>query len=139
MAAARAFALSAVVWASLGASRVLMEVAGVLSIGLGVMIYANDNSAFIDIKYAKGQKIEGEEFVQWNSFSRIGVSKDKDSDRRAIVIDADASTGIANFDIDHLTPDQRQFLLEQGPGFPYAMRPGAKTLVIGPGGGLDVS
>ena len=50
-----------------------------------------------------------------------------------ICIDADASTGIANFDFDHLTPHQRHDLLEQGPALPYAVRPGAKTLIIGPG------
>ena len=27
----------------------------------------------IDVKYAKGQKLEKEIFVKWNSFSRIGV------------------------------------------------------------------
>ncbi len=139
MAAGLAFALSAVVWANLGGSRVLTAVAALLTVGLGVAINSNNNHPFIDITYAKGQKIQGEEFVQWNSFSRIGVAKEPDSKRRIIIIDADASTGIANFDIDHLTDDQRDFLLGQGPGFPYAMRPGAKSLVIGPGGGWDVS
>ena len=43
-----------------------------------------------------------------------------------IFIDADASTGIANFDFDHLTPEQRHDLLEQGPALPYAVRPGAQ-------------
>ena len=139
MAAGVAFALSSAVWANLGASRAMTAIGLVLTIALGVMINSNNNHPFIDIKYAKGQKIEGEEFVQWNSFSRIGVAKEPDSKRRIIIIDADASTGIANFDLDHLTQDQRDFLLGQGPGFPYALRPGAKTLVIGPGGGWDVS
>ncbi len=30
-------------------------------------------------------------------------------------------------------------LLHEGPGFPYVLRPGAKTLIIGPGGGWDVA
>ena len=30
-------------------------------------------------------------------------------------------------------------MLHEGPGFPYMLRPGAKTLVIGPGGGWDVA
>ena len=64
-----------------------------------------NNHPFIDITYAKGQKIQGEEFVQWNSFSRIGVAKEPDSKRRIIIIDADASTGIANFDIDLMLAD----------------------------------
>jgi hypothetical protein len=55
------------------------------------------------------------------------------------VIDADASTGIPTFDLDHLTDKERANLLHEGPGFPYMLRPGAKTLVIGPGGGWDVA
>src|SRR5581483_3413263 len=47
--------------------------------------------------------------------------------------------GIANFDFDHLSERERHELLEQGPGLPYVLRPGAKTLVIGPGGGWDVA
>jgi hypothetical protein len=38
-----------------------------------------------------------------------------------------------------LTEQQRANLLHEGPGFPYLLRPGAKTLVIGPGGGWDVA
>ena len=55
-----------------------------------------------------------------------------------IIIDADASTGVPPFDWDHLDDNTRFNLLHQGPGFPYLIRPGAKTLVIGPGGGWDV-
>ncbi len=33
----------------------------------------------------------------------------------------------------------REALLMPGPGFPYALRPGAKALIIGPGGGWDVA
>src|SRR5277367_2725655 len=43
------------------------------------------------------------------------------------------------FDLDHLTPAEKEKLSGQGPGFPYVLRPGAKTLIIGPGGGWDVS
>ena len=56
-----------------------------------------------------------------------------------IFIDADASTAIADFDFDHLTASQTHDLVHDGPGIPYNLRPGAKTLIIGPGGGWDVS
>ena len=46
---------------------------------------------------------------------------------------------IANFDFNHLTPTDLHDLLHQGPSIPYNLRPGAKTLVIGPGGGWDVA
>ena len=63
----------------------------------------------------------------------------KDGSGEMIYIDADASTGIANFDFDHLSASDLEALMHQGPSLPYNLRPGAKTLVIGPGGGWDVS
>ena len=78
-------------------------------------------------------------FVKWNSFSRIGLAPEKDSGIPMIFIDADASTGIANFDFDHLSEHELHDLLHQGPGLPYVIRPAAKTLIIGPGGGWDVA
>ncbi|MFY9728051.1 MAG: hypothetical protein WAJ87_21330, partial [Bryobacteraceae bacterium] len=38
-----------------------------------------------------------------------------------------------------LTAGQRHDLMYQGPALPYALRPGGKTLIIGPGGGWDVA
>src|SRR5205823_10734885 len=78
-------------------------------------------------------------FVKWNSYSRIAIAPEKGSGAPMIFIDADASTGIANFDFKHLSEKDRQDLLHQGPGLPYVLRPGAKTLIIGPGGGWDVA
>src|SRR6202012_1404866 len=77
-------------------------------------------------------------FTQWNSISRIGMARDAGGGEM-IYIDSDASTGIANFDFDHLSRTDAENLLHQGPSLPYNLRPGAKTLVIGPGGGWDVS
>ncbi len=91
------------------------------------------------MKYAKGQKLEKETFVKWNSFSRIALAPERGSGVPMIFIDADASTGIANFDFANLSERERRDLLHQGPGLPYALRPGAKTLIIGPGGGWDVA
>src|ERR1019366_1030390 len=93
----------------------------------------------IDISHAKGQTLAHEWFVKWNYFSRRAIVHNADEGRDTIFIDADASTAIADFDFDHLTPRDRRDLLEQGPSLPYAVRPGAKTLIIGPGGGWDVA
>ena len=60
-------------------------------------------------------------------------------DYHEIRIDADAATAIATFDLDHLSAPQRSQLLSEGPGLPYFIRPGAKTLIIGPGGGWDIA
>ncbi len=46
---------------------------------------------------------------------------------------------VPDYDLDHLTAAERANMLHEGPGFPYMLRPGAKTLVIGPGGGWDVA
>src|SRR5207248_6246320 len=55
------------------------------------------------------------------------------------VIYRSATTGIARFDFANLTEDEKRNLFLQGPGFPYQIRPGAKALIIGPGGGWDVA
>src|SRR6185437_4157057 len=93
----------------------------------------------IDVKFAKGKQLHDEEFVQWNSFSRVALKPEPGSGLKSIVIDADAATGVARFDFEHLTPRQRFNLAFAGPGMAYVLRPAAKTLVIGPGGGWDVA
>jgi hypothetical protein len=131
------FAAAGAVWFSLAD----MRFGRVASVALGLMfaltIITNMKYHFLEVTYAKGQKLRTEQFTKWNPISRIGLAKDGDTEM--IFIDADASTAIAWFDFKHLRPDSLRDLLHQGPGLPYDLRPGAKTLVIGPGGGWDVS
>ena len=108
-----------------------------LALAFVALIVYNGKQHFIDIHFAKGRPLPHEKFVRWNSFSRIGLVDNAGG--ASLIIDADASTGIPRFDLDHLTPAEKQRLLYQGPGFPYVLRPGAKTLIIGPGGGWDVA
>jgi hypothetical protein len=131
------FAAAAAVWHSMAGSRAGRAACVGLALALVVFMFLNQTHNFIDIKYAKNRKLPAEVFRRWNSFSRIGLTSDKNG--AMIYIDADASTGVANFDFDHLSADDRHNLLDQGPAMPYRIRPGAKTLVIGPGGGWDVS
>ncbi len=134
------FAVTAAIWFHLARAprgRVIAVVLGLLIVSL---ITYNAKFSVIDVKYAKGQAITGEEFVKWNSFSRIALKPEPNVEgKKSIVIDADAATGVANFDFSHLSPKQRFDLAFQGPGIPYLLRPGAKTLVIGPGGGWDIA
>lgn len=135
--AAVVFAVSAAIWfhlAKLTRGRVLAVIIGLLLVGL---IAYNSKRSIIDVKYAKNQRLEHEQFVRWNSFSRIAMKPD--GGMESIVIDADASTAIAKFDFAHLKPNEINDLRFQGPGFPYVVRPAAKTLIIGPGGGWDVA
>ncbi len=46
---------------------------------------------------------------------------------------------LPSFDFAHLSDREKYDLVFQGPGLPYFLRPAAKTLIIGPGGGWDVS
>ena len=138
MAVSVLFAAAAAVWFSLAgvkSGRIVSVFVGLL---FTVMVIGNMRYHLLEIRYAKGQKLSPEHFTKWNSISRIGMARFEDGGEM-IYIDADASTAVANFDFDHLSLKDRNFLLHQAPSIPYNLRPGAKTLVIGPGGGWDVS
>jgi SAM-dependent methyltransferase len=134
------FAVSSALWFNLAGSAT-GRVAGVaVSLALVGLVMFNVKQGFIDIRHAKGRPIGPELFVKWNSFSRIAMAPDKDwPEMMSIVIDADAATGVANFDFDRLGEKERKDLLASGPGLPYVIRPAAKTLVIGSGGGWDLA
>jgi hypothetical protein len=137
--AAITFSVAAAIWHSISGS-VRGRVASVaLSLALVAFLTYNQRHHVVDIRHAKGQTIANEIFQQWNVFSRIGLVDRRTEGRMSIVIDGDAATDIANFQFDKLTARDRHDLLEQGPALPYIVRPGAKTLVIGPGGGWDVA
>lgn len=134
LAAAVLFAVSAAIWFNCALSTKGRAAAVVLALVLVGLVAVNGKAHLIDIRYAKGQSIPQENFSRWNSFSRIGLTRSQ-----SIIIDADASTGIASFDFNKLLDRERHELLYEGPGFPYVVRPGAKTMIIGPGGGWDVA
>jgi len=130
------YCVAAAIWFNLSASDRSRAGAVAFSLLLVTLMVVNHKSHWVDIHYAKGQRLPPERFVHWNSFSRVGVHFDG---IWSIVIDADAATGIASFDWDHWTEKERRQLTHSGPGSPYLVRPGAKTLVIGAGGGYDVA
>jgi len=136
--AAILFAAASALWHSMSGSTRQRAASVALALGLFGLLIFNKQFKLIDVVYAKGQKLENESFEKWNSFSRIALAPEKGSGMPTIFIDADASTGIANFDFEHLSARELHDLY-QGPGLPYAVRPGAKTLIIGPGGGWDVA
>lgn len=138
MAVSILFAAAGAVWFSLANMRFGRVASVALGLLFALVITTNTRYHFLEVRYAKGQRLRPEQDSRWNPISRIGLAKDKDAGEM-IFIDADASTAIARFDFDHLSADNLRDLLHQGPGIPYNIRPGAKTLVIGPGGGWDVS
>ena len=133
------FAASAAIWFNIAGRSELRIGAVALSLALVGLIFINANWRLIDVTWAKGRELPHELFVKWNSFSRIGMAREQGSNVMLIYIDADASTGIPPYDWNHLDANTRFTLLHEGPGFPYLIRPGAKTLVIGPGGGWDIA
>ena len=138
LSAAICFAVAAAIWHSIAGSVTGRAGSVALALALVAFLTYNQRHPIIDNRYAKGHKLQNEIWSKWNSISRIAVARQSDGSD-IIFIDADATTGIANFDFDHLTPQQRLDLLQQGIALPYIVRPGAKTLVIGPGGGWDVA
>jgi hypothetical protein len=137
MAVSVLFASAAAVWFSLAgvkSGRIVSVFVGLLFV---VLVIGNMKYHLLEVRYAKGGKLSAERFTKWNSMSRIGMTGV--AGNAMIYIDADASTGVADFDFDHLSANDLDQLLHQGPSIPYNLRPGAKTLVIGPGGGWDVS
>ena len=133
------FATSAAMWFNVAGQTRWRATAVALALALVGLFVINLRWNVIDVRYAKGQKIGNEIFTKWNGLSRIGLVEDQGSGGHLIIIDADASTGVPRFDFQHLSEKEQKDLLLQGPGLPYAVRPGAKTLIIGPGGGWDVS
>ncbi len=131
------YAIGGAVWFH-QAGRIRLRATAVLAALLLVMLMvANGKMHLLDVRVSKGQELPPEKFVAWNSFSRVGVTTDRGY--LSIVIDGDAATAIATHDWDHLTPEERAGLASGGPAFPYWLRPGGKTLVIGAGGGYDVA
>ncbi len=138
LAAGVLFAVAAAIWHSMDGS--IGGRAGCVALALLLVAFLTYNTTahVLEIRYAKDQKV-AQGFSKWNSFSRVAVAPENGSGAPTIFIDADASSGIARFDFDHLSPREKHDLLEQGPALPYAIRPGARTLIIGPGGGWDVA
>ena len=135
--AAIVFAVAAAIWHSLAGSVMGRAGSVALALALVALLTYDQRHPILDIHYAKGQELTNEIWSKWNSISRIAIKHD--GGRNTIIIDADASTAIFDYDLGHLAADERHYLLEQGPSLPYAVRPGAKTLIIGPGGGWDVA
>ncbi len=132
------YAAAAVLWFLVAGSMAGRIAGSSLAVALVLLIAFNSQGSLIDIRFAKQSRLEREIFVQWNSFSRVAVRQEGDGALTAN-IDADASTVISPFDIDNLGEQDRRELARSGPAFVFRLRPPAKTLILGSGGGLDVA
>ena len=142
------FAAAAAVWYSMADSVRGRAACFTLALVIVSLLTANQYYHVVDIKHAKGKNID-DVYTRWNTFSRVGVKDRKAAGRYEIEIDAGAPSAIFpdrgfqegsdTFDFEHLAPEVRHALLQQGPALPYVVRPAARTLIIGPGGGWDVA
>src|ERR1700761_6817609 len=139
VAAGAIFAAAGAIWFPLASSLRGRVISVAVALTLVAFLTYNKRHNFIGIHHAKNKTLTNETFVKWNSFSRISIENDPQNHSNSIRIDGDAQTGIANFDFTKLTADEKRRLLVEGPALAYAIRPGAKALIIGPGGGWDVS
>ncbi len=145
VAASAIFAAAGAIWFTLAGSVRGRVVSVAVALSLVAFLTYNKRHNLIAIHHAKEHTLANETFVKWNSFSRIAIEHDPGDKREkrdpsdSIRIDADAQTGIFNFDVANLTPEQHDRVFLDGPSLPYAIRPGAKALIIGPGGGWDVA
>ncbi len=139
LSAAVVFAAAAAIWFSMAGSLRGRVVSVALALALVAFLTYNKRHDLVGVRHAKEHTLVKPMYEKWNSFSRIAIEHDPTNGSNSIRIDADAQTGIANFDFDRLRDDQRRNLLGDGPALPYAVRPGAKALIIGPGGGFDVA
>jgi len=143
IAAAAVYAIAAALWYNQSGRDGFRIVAVLAALLMVILMVVNGKTRWFDVHWAKGERIPEERFSAWNSFSRVGVIQNRNPDGSPywlIRIDADAATGIATYDWAHgVSESDRAGLLRQGQGLPYALRPGAKTLIVGPGGGYDVS
>ncbi len=136
--AAVLYAASSAIWFTLGGSWRGRVAAVALSLALAALIVVNLKQPLIDVRYAKGTELVKEFFVKWNSFSRVALTRDEPTGGASIHIDAQPAFQIANVAPEALSAEQRKQLLRSGAGLPYLLRPGAKALIIGPGGGWAV-
>ena len=132
------YAVSGALWFRLAGKRWGVAGSAVLAAGLATLIVFNHQRPLIDVKYAKGSALKNEVFVKWNSFSRIALMA-RAPGIYSIEIDADSNTFISTYDFENLPEREARALVSNGSGMAYVLRPGARALIIGPGGGIDVA
>ncbi len=136
--AALLWAAGAMLWSYLGSGK--WQRWAVLPVAMAVLIGVNARAHFLDVKSAKGYLLNQEIFNKWNSFSRIGLSRQAEG--LNIRIDADAATLVAETpltDKAYWSNEVNRYGMGLAHRIEQQFHPGATTLVIGPGGGYDVA
>jgi predicted membrane-bound spermidine synthase len=129
-------ALAALVFAWSGGGAAGRLAAGGLALGLALFLAENLQTSRLDVRKAKGLDEAGNViFSRWNSFSRVTVWGSLANDTALIMIDADAATEVTRQGSDVA---RHAYLGQRIEALAWHLRPGAKALILGPGGGNDV-
>jgi hypothetical protein len=119
-----------------GPPRVLYVLPLLLLVPLGTSLILGPSNPWLKLHYVKGRD-EGEAlFTKWNSSSRITVVQvNRDRKKTWIIMDGDAGTLLPDFNGDI---GSWKFLQGRVSSLAYHIKPAAQTLIVGPGGGIDV-
>jgi hypothetical protein len=117
-------------------SKLLLLLPLLLAVPLGTSLVLTPNHPWLKIHYVKGRN-EGEAlFTKWNSSSRITVVQvNHDRKNTWIIMDGDAGTLLPDF---NGNLESWRFLQSRVSSLAYHLKPSAQTLIVGPGGGIDV-
>jgi hypothetical protein len=100
------------------------------------LLLVNLRGRHLDVRTAKGLDERGHViFSKWNSFSRVTLWGSLEDETALIMIDADAATEVTR---DGTDLARRGYLAGRIEALAWHLRPGAKALILGPGGGNDV-
>lgn len=107
-----------------------------LAAGVAALLAVNQRARVLDVRQAKGLPESGNVvFSKWNSFSRVTLWGSLANDSALIMIDADAATVLYRGGDDL---ERHQRLRARIEALAYRLRPGARALILGSGGGPDV-
>ena len=144
IAAAAVYAIAAALWYNQARQDSLRIVAVLVALLMVTLMVVNGKTHWFDVHWAKGERIPEERFSAWNSFSRVGVIQNHNPDGEPIL--ADSHRCRCRYRDRHLRLGSRPRRTASGPACcardpdsPMRCGRGAKTLIIGPGGGYDVS
>lgn len=107
-----------------------------LALGVAALLAVNLRARLLDVREAKGLPESGNVvFSKWNSFSRVTLWGSLANDSALIMIDADAATVLYR---DGTDLERHQRLRARIEALAYRLRPAARALILGSGGGADV-
>ncbi len=134
------WSLAAIAWISVIRIPVTRTAAGIVFVLLGVLTFNAATGRAFDVRYLHGAPVKKEVFKKWNSFSRVSVQSPDGGKSYWLEIDGGAGSWISTIEPNGPSGAAvKAFFGSTGPEMAYWLTPKPKTLVIGPGGGVDIA